>query len=124
MAKAQPEQIIHRAIAEYLALTCNRAGFYYSTFPGGGLRSKIEARIFKGLGVKPGVADIMIVGPGGKVYWLEVKTPKTATTKKTLQSPVQKEFQAAMGVLDSPYAVVRSVDEAAETLKQWGVING
>lgn len=114
--KAQPEQIIHRAIADYLELVSKVEGFWFTSFPGGGKRSKVEAAIFKGLGVKAGVADILIVSNTGRAHWIEVKTPTTYLRKN------QKEFREEMAKRNSPFAVARSVDDAKAALSEWGII--
>lgn len=123
MTKNQPEQdFVHRPIAQYLDLVCKQAGFWWTTFPGGGKRSKVEAAIFKGLGVKSGVADILIIAPNGKAYWAECKVPKTPTTRKTYQSDDQIYFECICLTLGCPYIVVRSVDDMKAALTDWGLI--
>ena len=123
MAKSQPEQDhVHRPIAQYLDLVCKTGGFWWTTFPGGGMRSRTEAAIFKGLGVKGGVADILIISDVGRAYWAECKTDKTAFTKKTYQSDIQEEFEAEMTKRMSDYVVVRSVDDMKAALIEWDLI--
>ena len=123
MTKAQPEQdYVHRPIAQYLDLVCNTGGFWWTTFPGGGKRTKAEAAIFKGLGVKAGVADILIISDVGRAYWAECKTDNTAFTKKTYQKPPQEAFEAEMTKRMSDYVVVRSVDDMKAALIEWDLI--
>jgi hypothetical protein len=55
----QSEDEAQRIVCEYLDL-CRAI---YCHVPNGGKRSKIEAAIFKGLGVKPGVPDLLIFDP-------------------------------------------------------------
>lgn len=109
------EELIHKAIVQYLKLAGAAHHFYWLHVPNGGSRNKIEAANLKRMGVIPGVADLMIVPEGGRAHWLEVKSE----TGK--QSPAQKAFAATMEALGSPYAVVRSVDEAEAALKGWGI---
>ncbi|HEY3643174.1 MAG TPA: hypothetical protein VGL31_18920 [Xanthobacteraceae bacterium] len=49
-----------RAIAELLAYAA-APGVIWDAVPNGGWRSKTEAAIFAGLGVKPGVGDLALV---------------------------------------------------------------
>ncbi len=124
MAKSQPEQdLVHRPIAQYLDVVCKQAGFYWTTFPGGGKRPRVEAAIFKGLGVKPGVADILIISIEGRAFWAECKAPATMTGRKATPSKVQLEFATEMRNRNSPYTVVRSIDDMKSALKHWGLLS-
>jgi hypothetical protein len=62
------------------------------------------------MGLFPGVADLVVWLPGGRVMYLEVKTP----TGK--QSPAQVKFQARCDAAGIPYAVARSVESAVEEI--------
>ncbi|HSW63606.1 MAG TPA: VRR-NUC domain-containing protein [Dissulfurispiraceae bacterium] len=66
--------------------------------------------IFKAMGLRSGVSDLVVVLPG-RVIFLEVKT----TTGR--QSPAQKNFQSIVEGLGHQYALVRSVDEALAAVK-------
>ena len=66
---ARPEQLLHRAVADYLTLVSRAGRFWWCHYPAGGARSKIEAAIFKGLGVRAGIYDIIIIAPGGRAFW-------------------------------------------------------
>ncbi len=61
--------------------------------------------IFKAMGLRPGVSDLVVVLPH-RVIFLEVKTPTGR------QSPAQKVFQSIVQALGHQYTLVRSVDEA------------
>jgi hypothetical protein len=65
-----------------------------------------------------GLADIMILCQGGKVIFLEIKTP-TGT-----QLPSQVEFEAVCKRCGAPYAIVRSSKEALDVLRRLNVIGG
>ena len=86
--------------------------------PNGGSRKGgfIEGARMKREGVTAGVLDLLILGPGGKVRFMEVKTPKGRL------SPAQKDFMQIMDRAGIDYAVVRSVDEAMNKAKEWEIL--
>ena len=57
--RANPEEQFQRSVAQLL----DSLGWMWWHTPNGGWRSSTEAKIFKGLGVKPGVADVIIAEP-------------------------------------------------------------
>ncbi len=83
--------------------------------PNGGFRNVREAAKLKAMGVKAGVADLAITLPDTRSAFIELKT------KAGRLSPHQAEFQSTCDRLGIPYAVCRSIDEVAETLRGWGV---
>lgn len=70
----------------------------------------------KAEGLQAGVADLCIMLPGGKVAWLEMKAGKGR------QSIAQKGFEAKCQRLGHPYALARTLDEAAAALRKWGAL--
>ena len=93
-----------------------------------------------GLGVLPGVADLALLLPAGRLVLVEVKTPEVVAPPATLplfnpgkkqpkvvlhragvQSTAQKRFQAGVEVLGHAYQVVRSVEAYADLLEACGV---
>jgi hypothetical protein len=84
--------------------------------PNGGKRSPATAARMKRLGVKPGVADLMFLLPGGTAAALELKA------KGGAQSKAQKDWQAACEALGVPYVVTSNLDTALLVLESWGVI--
>jgi len=83
--------------------------------PNGGSRNKLEAINLKRQGVKPGVADVLLLIPKGGFasLCLEFKT------KAGKQSPEQKEFQKQAEKCGSKYVIVRSVKEAIEKVSEY-----
>lgn len=57
------------------------------------------------MGLRPGVADLVVWLPGGRITYVEVKAPGGK------QSPAQIRFEARCKEAGIPYGVVRSVDE-------------
>ncbi len=69
--RARPEQQIQRAVFQHLR--ARGAPNVFAFHPAnGGFRTPAEAAIFKGLGVVPGVPDVILIR-GGKTYALELK---------------------------------------------------
>lgn len=83
--------------------------------PNGGSRNKLEAINLKRQGVKPGVADVLLLIPKGGFASLCLEF-KTKTGK---QSPEQKEFQIQAEKCGSKYVIVRSVKEAIEKVREY-----
>ena len=116
-----PEEDLQRTVADYLNLIAPMHGFWWSHIAHGGRRTKAEAGIFKAMGLKPGIADIMIVAgctiaaSGPRVYWIEIKAPGRD------QSPAQIAFQQAMEARGCAYRVCWSFEEVKATLEDWGL---
>jgi len=71
----------------------------------------------------PGVADLVILLPGGRIHFAEVKTAKDALRKIDAgeQNDAQRAFQAAVTAMGFGYSIVRSPEEWWELLQQLGV---
>ncbi len=65
------------------------AGHFVFAVPNGGSRNIIEAANLKAQGVMAGVSDLIVLLPGKKVYFIELKNPNG----KGRQSPAQREFE-------------------------------
>lgn len=70
----------------------------------------------KKLGIKAGVADIVIMWKGSNIGFIELKTEKGKL------SDSQKEFRDTCESFSFQYAVCRSVLDVANTIKGWGII--
>ena len=106
MAKRNyPEQQIQRAVVDYLRLLENLGELYVFNVPNGGWRSKAEAGILKSLGVRAGVPDLVLLLPGGKIAFIEIKAPGGRL------SAAQKAFKNTAEYFGCPFLEARSVDE-------------
>lgn len=116
MRKAQPEQIIQRAVFQHIRLR-GVPGLVAFHVPNGGKRKPIEAAIFKGLGVRSGVSDIIAVHHG-KVFAMELKAEGGRPTENQLE--FLADFERAGGFT----CIATGIDQAIGTLEQWGLLRG
>ena len=110
----RPEQQIHKAVVSHLNWRAMPGVFFFHP-PNGGFRSKTEAAIFKGLGVKSGVPDLIIFYKA-QIFGLELK----ATYGRL--SPSQRLCMDAMELAGARVSIAHSLDEALITLECWGVL--
>ncbi len=113
MKRAHPEDDVHRAVLTWIRKVAPQCLAFHPA--NGGSRHRLEAIRLKTLGVVPGVPDLIIFGPGGRAYCLEIKADKG-----TLQ-PTQKAFARKMEELEIGWALVRSVDDARNAFTEWGI---
>jgi hypothetical protein len=111
-----PEDSIQRAVCRHLWTRGSPDLCWWHT-PNGGKRNRIEAAIFKGLGVRAGVSDIIAVHEG-KAFALELKADGGRPTEAQLR--FIDDFQAAGGYA----AVAEGLDQAVRTLETWKLLRG
>lgn len=109
------EDALQRAIVTYLRAALSQQGYRVFAVPNGGARTKIEGAIMKATGTLAGVADLQILGPGGRSWFIEVKTDEGRL------SPPQQDFQFFCIARGVPYAVCRSIDDVKAALLSWGL---
>lgn len=109
------ESQLQASIVEYFDTIGLRRDCLVFSVPNEGRRSRVAAGILKSMGMLPGVADLVIVAPGGRTHFLEVKTARGSL------SPVQREFRRRCRNLDVPHAVVRSLEDVKRALGEWGL---
>lgn len=113
----RPEQQLHRQVVQLLQVYQARGLLAFAHVPNGGYRTTTEAGIFTGLGVQPGVADLLVWLPGGRSVQVELKAP---LARKRL-SPAQIEWIRRMADMGVEVHVCRSVDEVEAVLRDCGV---
>jgi len=107
----QPELNFHKTVAQFL----DRAlpdSCWYTTFPSGG-GGKARGAKLKACGLKPGVADVLILFGGGTatdVIWIELKA------KAGRLSDSQKEFFASMSRFGRVYTYAAKKIEGVQTI--------
>jgi hypothetical protein len=81
-----------------------------------GKTSMQRAMRLKAMGVRAGVADLVIMGYGGQACFLEIKTEsgRLSESQKTFRDLCQKRGW--------PWGIARSVEEAIEQCRTWSII--
>jgi hypothetical protein len=116
MTRSRPEQQIQRAVFQHLEL--RGASTMFAFHPAnGGWRSRVEAAILKGMGVRAGVPDIIAV-KGGRCYALELKASGGRLT------PVQRDAHAALVAAGATVEAAYGLDDALARLEAWGLLRG
>jgi integrase len=83
--------------------------------PNGGARSRVEAKIRKGLGVRAGVPDLIAV-KDGRTYALEIKSPGGLLT--VAQNAAHAALRAAGAIVVTTYSLDDAITE--RILTKWG----
>ena len=109
----RPEEMLQRATASYLDLALPNDAVWFHP-PNGGARSKAEAGIFKAMGVKAGVPDLIIIYRG-RVVAIELKGEKGRL------SPAQKEMHAQLSLAGALVYTAMSVEHVEGFLRGAGV---
>jgi hypothetical protein len=84
--------------------------------PNAGKRSKRTGARLKKMGMRPGVADIVIATSTGTLF-LELKDGAKGRKREG-----QVQFAADCEAAGIPYAVARDVEQAASILHGWGAL--
>lgn len=109
----RPEQALQRIVADYLDVALPHDAVWFHT-PNGGYRSPVEGAIFKGLGVKPGVADITIFWQR-RAYCIELKSDGGKL------SDSQRAWHARLQTAGIPVETARTLKEVATRLYEFGI---
>lgn len=110
----RPEQTLQRAVVEHLQWRA-RPGVWWTHIPLGGVRSKIEAAILRGLGVTRGTPDLLIIADG-HAYFLELKAPRGRV------SVAQFGCHAALCTAGAIVAVANDIDAALYLLEKGQIL--
>jgi hypothetical protein len=116
LRRHRPEQTAQRALFQHIRAR-GVAGLVAIHVPNGGFRSRVEAKIFAGLGVTAGAPDILL-WHGGKAFALEIKSE---TGKLSKDQAAMLERLAKAGVTT---AVCYGIDNAVATLEVWRLLRG
>jgi hypothetical protein len=110
------EQQIQRSIVQLLDGFL-RPEWYFTHIANGELRSPATAGKLRGLGVRPGAPDLVLVGRSPEhagAHWMEVKRDAKAKLR-----PAQAAFQTRCQLLQIPHVVVWSLDMAIAAFRRW-----
>ena len=90
-----------------LVMWMQSRGIYFFSVPNEATKGKGN---FAATGMRPGVSDLVVVLPDGRVVFVEVKN------EVGQQRPAQKLFEQKVTDLGHQYVVVRSVEELKKVL--------
>ena len=110
----RPEQDFQASLVRTLGIALTRETTFFH-IPNGGARSKIEAAIFKGLGVMPGLPDLVFINEG-RIFGMELKAPNGRISNSQHAANVALT-RAGM----PPVAVIRDTQQALAQLRIWGL---
>ena len=110
----RPEDNLQRAVVGMLSLYENQGKLRFFAIPNGGKRSKIEASIMKGLGVRPGVPDLCVLITNGPTLFFELKAQNGRT------SPAQQDWIDWLNTRGFDCRICTTVEGVHETVK-WGL---
>ncbi len=88
----------------YCLKTHNPRGLIFS-IPNGSSRKIREAVMLKATGLLAGASDLIVITPGGKLLFVELKIDKG------MQSAAQKEFEQRVNALGYEYHLIRSLEQ-------------
>jgi hypothetical protein len=107
--RARPERAIQIAIKKHLALY----GIVVVHVPNEGKRTTIAGRLIKQEGVLPGFPDLVLLAPGGRVAFVEVKAPGGRLSDR------QRECHAMLARLGHNVLTADNQDAVVNALKTW-----
>lgn len=108
------EASIQRAIVDYLHAVLPK-DYRVAAIPNASRRSAQGRATNAVAGLSPGLFDLVIVGAGGRVWFIEVKTEKG---RLSASQEAWREWFIATGV---PHCIARSVDEVRVALREWRI---
>jgi hypothetical protein len=114
--RSNPEAQIQRAMFRHLRARGAAGIFAWHPFSGG-YRRPIEAAIYKGLGARAGLPDVMVLH-NGKLFGLELKAEGGKPT------PKQVETIAAMQMAGAIAGVAIGLNDALRWLEERGLLRG
>jgi len=109
------EHAIQKAIARYLLHLELQGKLLYFAIPNGGDRHIAVAAKMKAEGVRAGVPDLMVLADGVPRF-LEVKTSRGDLSTN------QKDWFKALDDQGVDCALVRSITDVENVLKEWGIL--
>jgi hypothetical protein len=110
------EGIIQRTVFTHLRMRAAPGVFAFHP-ANGGYRRPVEAARLKGLGVRPGVPDVIAIHRG-HVFALEFKTEHGRATADQLKAI--EDIRAASGHAQ----ICHGLDSAIAVLEGWGLLRG
>lgn len=112
---APPERAVHIALARLLDISLSGGWLWFH--PANGEKRELKtAQLLVALGVKSGVSDFILVGPGGLFHALELKRRGLKPT------PAQRAFLERVRAIGGVSDWTDNFDGAVRILKDWGAV--
>ncbi len=111
----QSELRLHVAIVDVLRRFGSPQWFWFHPANGEKRDARAAAKL-RAMGVRPGVADLLLIAPSGQLHAIEIKRRDGALSDE------QREFAEWCTGNNVPHAVVRSIDEALAVFTRWGCL--
>ena len=108
----QPERELQEACVRWFRLQYPK--FVIFAVPNGGSRNLYEAKNMKESGTLAGVADLVVVGNGGRVLFVEMKRQKGGKLK-----PEQEEWIQKLDDKDYCVGVAKGCESAVRILQKY-----
>jgi hypothetical protein len=112
----RPEAAIQKAVFQHLRAR-GALGVFAFHPANGGYRKPVEAAILKGLGVVPGVPDVIAIH-NGRCFAMELKAEGGRATDKQLACI------AALREAGAFTCIAEGLDRALACLEAWGLLRG
>lgn len=113
MAAPRLEAALHVQVATFLTHALTDPSVFWTTFPAGG-GGKARGGKLKGMGLKAGVPDLLVIA-NGRAHWIELKTPKGRL------SMTQQARHADLLNAGCYVATCRSIDEIEGCFRAWHI---
>lgn len=119
---ADTDKPLEKEVQKDILSTLAAYGFVGVHVPNGAVlagderRRSMQMNALKRAGVKPGFPDLIVLGPPGKVGFIEVKREGGKLSHD------QEHWRDCLALKQVPYAVCRSIQDTIDTLREWGWI--
>jgi hypothetical protein len=109
------EEKLQIAVVEYMRIVLDPKRYKVVSIRNEGKRSAREGALAKAMGLEPGITDLVIIGPLGASWWIEMKTESGKLSDE------QAEIRAWMAANGVPHALCRSIDDVRVALAAWNI---
>jgi hypothetical protein len=116
----RPEQDLQRACVQLLHVYEGMGKLAFAHVPNGGKRGKVEAAIMKGLGVRAGFPDFILIWSTALgdpcSGFIELKSENGCLSYN------QTKWRDTLKRHNHAWAEVRSIDQLQKVLAKWGIV--
>lgn len=122
----RPEELLQRELVKHLRLRLEPPWMFWANTNQRGTRKPWEQAILVALGLKAGIPDMFVLGPGSTLIGIECKAPprKLKSGAKSKEKPRLNDAQQVvipqLAELGVPTIIVRDVDDAIAALSTLG----